>query len=167
MSNLGHCSCLWNESAIYADPIRKTNNARKFLFIYILFSMWYVIACISYGTLSRFVTFLVNYPTNLVLARYFSLLFLAECNFNFIILIIVFFLFFPWIILLCIFFCSFVSFILRCYFIFSSPPETILFFNSWGHFSNEIQIFIYVRFRREKKVVDFKRKVLRKPCALD
>lgn len=47
--------------------------------------------CISYGMLSRFVTFLVNYPTNLVLARYFSLLFLAECNFNFIILIIVFF----------------------------------------------------------------------------
>lgn len=57
--------------------------------------MWYVIACISYGTLSRFVTFLVNYPTNLVLARYFSLLFLAECNFNFIILIIVFFPLFP------------------------------------------------------------------------
>lgn len=95
MSNLGHCSCLWNESAIYADPIRKTNNARKFLFIYILLSMWYVVACISYGTLSRFVTFLVNYPTNLVLARYFSLLFLAECNFNFIILIIVFFPLFP------------------------------------------------------------------------
>lgn len=95
MSNLGHCSCLWNESAIYADPIRKTNNARKFLFIYILLSMWHVIACISYGTLSRFVTFLVNYPTNLVLARYFSLLFLAECNFNFIILIIVFFPLFP------------------------------------------------------------------------
>lgn len=86
--------------------------------------------CISYGMLSRFVTFLVNYPTNLVLARYFSLLFLAECNFNFIILIIVFFLFFPWIILLCIFFRSFVSFISRCYFIFSSPTETKLFLNS-------------------------------------
>lgn len=125
MSNLGHCSCLWNENAIYVDPIRKTNNARKFLFIYILFSMWYVIACIS-----RFVTFLVNCPTNLVLARYFSLLFLAECNFNFIILIIVFFSLLPldYFTLHLFLFFRLLYFTLLFYFLKSNRDEIILKF---------------------------------------